>query len=287
VPFEIGHGLVTINPIGGVPAYGRRPAKGSRRFGVCAYCKRSLAISVDHVIPRALFESALDSLIRVPSCDECQAAKAAGEERLRALVLFDVGATYRGNVHALAARIARAHLRNPGLSTQRLLDSKQVELTSAGGIYLGEAIQADWDYAAILRTMEFIVRGLWFHVDRNPLPRHADVGISFIPPLVRQQIASWLAPFSLSEFFSLGNGVAHIEFFRVVRKTRIDSFWVIVFNGGVLFLGGTGAYARPIRGLTNRREIEGYYDPRICRARRANTAASIASTARSCMSGTT
>jgi hypothetical protein len=148
------------------------------------------------------------------------------------------------------------------------LDSEQIEVVSAGGIYLGVAFQAKWDYASILRTMEFIVRGLWFHVERNALPRHADVGASFIQPIMRQRVASWLARFPVSEIMPLGNGVAHIESFPVVRRTRIDSFWAIAFNGGVLFLGATGVYARFVRAFTDRRVIDGYYDPRICYARR-------------------
>jgi hypothetical protein len=64
-----------------------------------------------------------------------------------------------------------------------------------------------------------------------------------------------------------GKPCAHIEAFDAFRHTRVDSFWRIVFNFGVLFLAGTGAYARYVRGLTDRREVEGYYDPRVCYAR--------------------
>lgn len=268
MPFEIGHGLVTINPIGGVPPYGRRVAKGQQRVGLCALCCRERPITREHVISCLLFERDSDSLIRVPSCIVCQKAKQEGEERLRDLVQFDVGALHFGNQYARASVMARAHRRRPGKSTQHLLDSKQVELISAGGIYLGEAFEAEWDYTAIVRTMEFVIRGLWFHVEREPLPRHADVAATCIPPLMRQRIASWLARFPVSEIIPLGNGVAHIESFPVVRRTRIDSFWAIAFNGGVLFLGATGAYARPVRAFMDRRVIGGYYDPKICYAQR-------------------
>jgi hypothetical protein len=264
MPHEIGHGLVTINPIGGVPAYGRRPAKGARRIGLCAYCKREGPISEDHVFSRALFERDSDSLIKVPSCDECKDAKDAGEERLRDLVRLDVGASELGWSLRQILRVGRAHLRRPGRSTERIMARKQIEVTSFGGIYLGEAFEIEWDFAPVVRTMEFIVRGLWFHVNREPLPRHADVGVSFIRPLDRQQIHKWLSPFRVVEVFVLGNGVAHVEAFDTFRFTRVDSVWRIVFNFGVLLLAGTGAYARYVRGFTDRREVEGYFDPRIC-----------------------
>jgi hypothetical protein len=267
MPFETAHGLITINPIGGVPAYGKRPAKGQPKVGMCALCKRERPITVDHVIPRALFERDSDSLIRVPSCQECQDTKHVGEERLRDLARLDVGGSDHEDALAQVLRIGRAHLRGPGRSTERIMARKQIEVTSFGGIYLGEAFEIDWDFAPIVRTMELIVRGLWFHVHREPLPRHADVGVSFIPPLARQQIHRWLARFPVTELFVLGNGVAHIESFDAARLTRVDSFWRIVFNGNVLFLAGTGAFARYTRAFTDRREVDGYYDPRVCYAR--------------------
>jgi hypothetical protein len=268
MPFNVGHGLVTVNPRGGVPAYGKRPAKGQPKVGVCALCKRERPITVDHVIPRALFERDADSLIRVPSCNECQDKKHEGEERLRDLVRIDIGGSGHGDSLSQIMRIGRAHRRNPGRSTERIMARRQIEVTSYGGIYLGEAFEIDWDFAPILRTMEFIVRGLWFHVNREPLPRHAEVGVSFIPPLERQQIHNWLSRFRVREIFILGNGIAHIEAFDAARVTRIDSSWGIVFNHGVLFLAGTGAYARYVRGLTDRREVDGYCDRLVCYAGR-------------------
>jgi hypothetical protein len=264
MPFDVGHNLVTINPRGGVPPYGRRPAKGLQRVGVCALCKRERPITVDHVIPRALFERDSDSLIRVPSCQECQDAKHAGEERLRDLVRLDIGGADHGDALAQVLRIGRAHVRNPGRSTQAIMERRQIEVTSFGGIYLGEAFEIKWDFAPILRTMEFVTRGLWFHVNREALPRHADVGVSFIQPLDRNDIHRWLARFRVAEVFVLGNGVAHMEAIDTYRFTRVDSVWRIVFNFGVLFLAGTGAYARYVRGLSDRREVEGYHDPRLC-----------------------
>ena len=148
------------------------------------------------------------------------------------------------------------------------MERKQIEVTSFGGIYLGEAFEVEWDFAPVLRTMEFIIRGLWFHVHREPLPRHADVGVSFIRPLRRSQAHKWLARFPVTELFVLGNGVAHIEAFDAARRTRVDSFWRIVFNGNVLFVAGTGAFARYARAFTDRREVEGYFDRRLCYARR-------------------
>ena len=260
--------MVTINPIGGVSAYGRRLAKGQPRVGVCALCKRERPITKDHVIPRGLFQRDSDSLIRVPSCQECQDAKHDGEEWLRDLVRLDVGGSDHGDALSQVLRIGRAHLRNPGRSTERIMTRKQIEVTSFGDIYLGEAFEIEWDFASIIRTMEFVVRGLWFHVNREPLPRHANVSVSFIQPLDRQRIHNWLSPFSVTELFVLGNGVAHIEALDTFCHTRADSFWRIVFNFGVLFLARTGAYARYVRGLTDRREVDGYYDSRICYAQR-------------------
>jgi hypothetical protein len=184
------------------------------------------------------------------------------------LVRLEVGGADHGDSTAQVLRIGRAHLRNPGRSTHRILARKQIEVTSFGGIYLGEAFEIEWDFAPVLRTMEFIVRGLWFHVSREPLQRHADVGVSFIPPLERAQIHNWLSRFRVTEVFVLGNGVAHIEKFDAARITRVDSVWRIVFNFGVLFLAGTGKYARYVRGFADRREVDGYYDPRVCYARR-------------------
>src|SRR5690606_32647392 len=111
-------------------------------------------------------------------------------------------------------------------------------------------------------------RGLWFHANSEALPRHADVGFSFIPPLDRPTTHKWLAPFRVKDLYVLRNGFAHLEGFDAARLTRVDSVWRIVFNFGVLFLAGTGAYARYVRGFTDRREVEGYCEPRICYARR-------------------
>lgn len=264
MPYEPTSDLITINPIGGVPAYGRRPAKGQRRIGTCAYCRREGPITEDHVLSKGLFERDSDSLIKVPSCDECQDKKEVGEERLRDLVRLDIGASELGWALPQILKVGRAHVRKPGRSTERIMARKQIEVTSFGGIYLGDAFAIEWDFAPVLRTMEFIVRGLWFHVNRETLPSHVDVGVSFIEPLDRQGIHDWLAPFLMTDVYVLGNGIVHIDKFKVARQTHFDSFWRLVFNFGVLFLAGTGAYARRVRALTNRKEITGYCTPYIC-----------------------
>ena len=65
-------------------------------------------------------------------------------------------------------------------------------------------------FAPIIRTDGVRVAGL-FRFHGEPLPRHADVGLSFIQPLDRQRIQNWLSPFRVTELFVLGYGVAHIE----------------------------------------------------------------------------
>jgi hypothetical protein len=251
-------------------------AKGEPRVGLYAYCKRERPITRDHVVSRALFERDSDSLIRVPSCEECQDAKEAGEEHLRDLVRIDVGGWEHEDAISQVLKIGRAHLRNPGRSTEHIMARRQIEVRSFGGIYLGEAFEIEWDFQPILRTMEFIVRGLWFNVIGWALPRHADVGVSFIEPLDRTAIHRWLSPFTVTEIFVLGNGIAHIQSIDVFRYTRCDSFWRTVFNFGVLFRARTGHYAPYVRRLTDNRERPDHWDGRLCYLRPRNNAALIA-----------
>jgi 5-methylcytosine-specific restriction endonuclease McrA len=72
-----------------MPRLGRRK-KMRRGNAECAYCGTAPATTVDHVVPKCLFEAPLPrNMITVPACSPCNGAKSKLDTFLRDFLVSD------------------------------------------------------------------------------------------------------------------------------------------------------------------------------------------------------
>jgi hypothetical protein len=148
----------------------------------CYMCEKP-AVSKEHCPPKCVFPEQKDTngkdyrkgLITVPSCDEHNCAKSKDDEYLMMVLTayFDNNQAAQAQIKS---KIARAWVKNPGLSTS-VVKNLQVVATTAGEKHAFEV-----DTARFNRSLEWAANGLYLHAYRTRIGQHYKV-ISY--PLIQ------------------------------------------------------------------------------------------------------
>lgn len=147
--------------------------KTAKNFGICAYCGESGNLTRDHIPPKGLFAKPLPhDLITVPCCLKCNNSPSKDDE------YFKLALSLRHDVdRSQAGGAAKSALRSLGRPEQRgftrsfLSSTKNVEIYSEGGIYLGKGGAYDVDLQRLNSVAARIVRGLYRHHFKKNIPQ--------------------------------------------------------------------------------------------------------------------
>jgi len=144
------------------------------KVGTCIYCGAQAEMTVEDVLPRCLFPRPLPpNLVKVGACLTCNNGKSGDDAYLRDFLVADMAAgksavaqqirtnTFKRSVQTNRSEIARLALKR----------AYRKPLHTPGGIYLGSPIAVPIDAKHLERIFERMVRGLWFHVWKDHLPR--------------------------------------------------------------------------------------------------------------------
>ncbi len=146
------------------------------RTGECAYCGAVGVVTRDHVPPLNLFPEPRPSnlnLITVPACQACNASFKLDDEYFRLAVTAGIDGDTHPRELAWSIR-AIEKLATPeklGLAKWLGQARRMIEVRSPAGLYLGHAAGIEVDPRRILRVVERIVRGLFFHHRGRRLPQ--------------------------------------------------------------------------------------------------------------------
>lgn len=130
---------------------------------VCVYCGDAPGTTDDHIPPKALFPKPRPRLITVPACRACNQAGAKQDEEFATAMSMVIG--YGTPLTAaLWEQRARATLRyNKRLARETIGSARLVEMSTPGGLYLGQRYAVPIASDAYDKTLERITRGLYWH----------------------------------------------------------------------------------------------------------------------------
>jgi hypothetical protein len=167
--------------------------KTAKRAGaeavLCGYCGRRPATEHDHVPPQAMFAAPRPStLITVPSCAICHRPTKKDDEYFRTAIsmredVYDHPDVAGGVLGAAVRSLSRAAAR--GYSHSFLSTVKRVELRSQAGLFIGTRAAYVADGERIVRVVERITRGLFFHHHHEPL------GSDYEARVFHDQLVDW------------------------------------------------------------------------------------------------
>lgn len=191
---------------------------------ICGYCG-GMATTRDHIPPKVIFPMPRPSdLITVPSCAPCNHGASDSDERFRTYLSLYVGMDTPSTTQ-LWAEALRGVRHNQRLHLRLLNEMERVWLTTSSGIIHGQAVRGRWDSDAHDRTIERMVRGLYFHHYEQVLGSLVTINTHWLAKLDPGLVEA-TADF---EQRSVGGGQFVYRFGRAVDHP-LHSIWLFEFH---------------------------------------------------------
>lgn len=221
--------------------------RGPRPSRACTYCGAAEKpdgpkFTRDHVLPRSLFNTLDPQMITVLACPDCQREKSYGDDDLRDYVNLHHGGSRHPEALEQLFKIARATQKGRskiGLAAHSAGYLREVVTESGLYVTMWEAPIPN-DNRDMFRSLEYIVRGLYFHTTRSALPPDTPVSVAAIENWDTVKLFTRVPHRGPTV---KGNGVV----WWVSAHTDDDphsTYWLLLFNDAVWFLAGTGQFAR-------------------------------------------
>ena len=133
------------------------------RADICGYCGSPWPTTRDHIPPKGIFPTPRPAdLITVPSCASCNQGASVSDEIFRAYLSLHVGVD-TAPTSLLWEQTLRGVRRNRLLHRRLRDDAEPVWLTTPSDVIHGRGYRGRWDSDAHDRTIERMIRGLYFH----------------------------------------------------------------------------------------------------------------------------
>lgn len=213
---------------------------------LCIYCQKDPQETADHVPPKGLFKEPRPSnLITVPACSRCNNGFSGDDDYFLNLAL-DWEASESTDGRKVVEKRVRSMKRKEGRNVWKAFFAmyKAVEIYSPGGLYLTNSFAFSLDTGRLLRTVNRIIRGLYFELTKTPLP----VGDYTRSMLYSQYVEQHKCESGVMELIQIvpqlpgkviGDGTFEFRYFPL-DQDRHSSFWYLKFYQRFEFIGITG-----------------------------------------------
>jgi hypothetical protein len=223
-----------------------------RKTGVaCVYCNTHPSTRKgDHVVPRALFlEPRPSDMVTVPACVACNGQKAQFDLYLRDYLVLHPATSGNRVARGIQRKVAKDGKRNASAFIKDATEDLRIESSySPGGIYLGDVLTGRVDDRKIRTELVFIVRGLYFKVHNDIIPKSYQFMIDTYDPSGGRVLWEKLGEMH-EEKGNFGAGWIGEDVFicryTLAEEDKFSSFWVLVFYGAVAF----GVFSLPPGGV--------------------------------------
>lgn len=206
----------------------------------CAICGIREATTSDHVPPKGVFPKPRpNDLVTVPSCFQCNNSSSKQDEEFRVFLSLQLGMETPTTRKLWKEGALRSLHHNQRLKNHIVNNSKEVEVRTPAGIYLGKQRAVTMSARAHNSVLDRTVRGLYFHHFGHILgPRVA----CRVAPL--KGLSGELEP--IIEMMSFGSVGGDSLIYRYGRASDslLDSIWVLLFYRRYLVLVETRSQSR-------------------------------------------
>lgn len=219
----------------------------------CIYCQSRPQETSDHVPPKGLFrEPRPSNLITVPACRGCNSGFSGDDDYFLNLAL-EWAASESGDGRGVAEKRLRSMKRKEGRNVWKpfFAKVKPVEVYSPGGLYLAKSLEFALDTGRLIRSVNRMIRGLYFEFTKTPLPL-GDYARSMLFSHYVEQHKDEPEATEFVQFISklpgrvVGENTFEVRY-AVLDPTLHSSFWYLEFFGRFAFVGVTGAAEAPQR----------------------------------------
>ena len=201
-----------------------------QKESTCAICGIKPATTREHVPPKGIFLTPKPSdLITVPACFDCNNSSSESDERFRLFLGLHVARFTKQGEQLFKEGIIPTAKHNNRYRKEILSNSEPVILTTAGGIIYGKGVSIPWDNEAHDKTIDKIIRGLFFHHYKKIIAANAEISVNFFNSLPKMDVELYEN--------SIGNGAFRYAYNKV-EEAEYDSVWIFNFYDGH-WAGGT------------------------------------------------
>lgn len=204
----------------------------------CAYCGEP-AETVDHVPPRVLFSRPYPpDMITVPSCLRCNRGFQQDDEYVGNAILMRGDIAFSPSLRGADDKAIRALRRAEArpMSSRLLSTVREVEISTASGIFLGSAWVFDIDKTRLASFLRRIIRGLFYIVFSKRVPDNHRVGASLTIDRDPELAASFNAALTGRPIVTAcGGGFSYT--WVEARDSPGSSVWMFSFHSKAVFAG--------------------------------------------------
>jgi hypothetical protein len=200
----------------------------------CAYCG-GVPGSRDHIPPRNLFPNPPpDNLITVPSCISCNSGFKLDDDYFWQRISGRIEGDDQPSQCDAASRAIRhlSHANSAGNQTRFVRDVRIFQSDDGH-----EEMVYEVDRQRTERTVARIVQGLWFHVNKEPLPAEYVASARDLEMLPQSAVKEILAPLDPQPENHVGEVFAYK--FLAATDDQYGSLWSLSFYNSSFYFGMT------------------------------------------------
>ena len=211
---------------------------------VCVYCGCTEALTDDHIPPKSIFPKQRPSnLITVRSCRTCNEGASKDDEYFRLMISMRHDTGDHPAVKKILPTIYRSLQKSTKKGFQQALFNSMgdIDIVSAGGIYLGIAPGYDVDLRRLDRVAARITAGLYFHEFGMRIPGNLHVkvysaaGLNNVDSNAKARVIDIFDKVTRNQPRVFGENV-FAYWFQQVQGHDTMSAWVLAFYERVAFL---------------------------------------------------
>ena len=214
---------------------------------LCIYCQKNRATTKDHVPPQGMFPKPRPAnLITVPCCEPCNRGFKNDDEYFLIMALEWTAAETSDGSQIAAGRLRDMNSLQRRRFWHRVFSrTRPVEVFTPGGLYLGQSVEIRPQTDRIRRTLNRIIRGLYFKMTETALPPDALVASIQYSTYVKEQGHDPSAQRIIEGMIGLPAKVIGKDTFQyryyVLDPITFVSIWYLEFYRRHAFVGTTRA----------------------------------------------
>lgn len=186
----------------------------------------------EHIPPSGIFSDPKPTdLITVPSCKKCNESSKLDDEYFRWFVATASGKDSRAK-RLIKDRVLVRFRNRPALLNVIMSKAMMVNVHSKGGIHLGRQPGFGFDRTRIQRTVDKIVRGLFWHEKAYRLGEDYIVNVFVLNPDVPEPDIERIVSLPVRD---IGSGVFSYRYGQCIGNERI-SIWLLMFFDQTLIM---------------------------------------------------
>ena len=218
-----------------------------KKMGICPFCHENKKLTKDHIPPKNLFPKPRpNTLLKIPGCKECNEGTSKDDEYFRLMLSMRSEVGLNSLVSKNREKIVNSLFREQARGfLHRLFDNLNYSPTyTKQGIYVGEKPTYKIDDLRINKTAVKVIKGLFYHEFKIPVPKDWSVTAIFDMTIQRDVNKQFLNTIKdIMDFTMYADEKTIVKdgfsyrFKKFDEDKNNESSWILRFYNKILFIG--------------------------------------------------